>query len=298
MRHVVERHWPALLVTAACLGIALSVIASPPLVAAGAGAVVAVGAAFVLEGYARLAALAAVVAVLGLAWGSLRMDALRHSVLAAKVGESGVARMVTVAPARSSPFSTRVIATTRSFRHEPVRERVLLVLPVGRSPPRGAVLEATVRIANPRPPSDGFDEGVWLARQGIHVVLDASTWRQVGRRGGIAGLGDRLRDRVERAIGRGTTGVRRGVVLGVVLGEDENLPSDVQDDFRASGLYHLLVVDHLVLIRCRRNGRRLNDPTEQSQAAHSLHPAVAGEGEDDLARGAAPGDTALGQRSR
>jgi competence protein ComEC len=31
-------------------------------------------------------------------------------------------------------------------------------------------------------------------------------------------------------------------VLGVVLGEDEGLPSDVQDDFRASGLYHLLAV--------------------------------------------------------
>ena len=28
----------------------------------------------------------------------------------------------------------------------------------------------------------------------------------------------------------------------MVLGEDEGLPADVQDDFRASGLYHLLAV--------------------------------------------------------
>jgi hypothetical protein len=28
---------------------------------------------------------------------------------------------------------------------------VLLVLPVGRSPPRGAVIDATVRVAEPRP---------------------------------------------------------------------------------------------------------------------------------------------------
>ena len=44
------------------------------------------------------------------------------------------------------------------------------------------------------------------------------------------------------AIGRGA-GVRRGMVLGVVLGEDEGLPADVQYDFRASGLYHLLRKD-------------------------------------------------------
>ena len=33
------------------------------------------------------------------------------------------------------------------------------------------------------------------------------------------------------------------MVLGVVLGEDEGLPADVQYDFRASGLYHLLRKD-------------------------------------------------------
>ena len=88
----------------------------------------------------------------------------------------------------------------------------------------------------------GFDERAWLARQGIHVVLEAASWREVGRRGGIAGLGDRLRDRVEQAVARGTDGVRRALVLGVVLGEDEGLPADVREDFRASGLSHLLAV--------------------------------------------------------
>ena len=170
------------------------------------------------------------------------MDALRSSVLVGEVGETGAAELVTVAPARSSEWSTRVIAVTRAFRHEAIRERVLLVLPVGRSPPRGAILEASVRIAEPRPEEDGFDERAWLARQGIHVVLEASSWREVGRRGGLAGFGDALRDRIERAVTRGADGTRRGIVLGVVLGEDEGLPADVQDDFRASGLYHLLAV--------------------------------------------------------
>lgn len=242
MRRVLELHWPALLVGAACAGIALGIRVSASLALVVALALVALAVATVLDGPWRVAVLGVALAMLGLGWGSLRMDALRHSVLVAEIGRTGVAELVTLAPARSSSFSTRVIAETRQFRGESVRERVLLVLPLGRSPPRGAVLRATVRVAEPRPKKDGFDERAWLGRQGIHVVLDASSWQQVGRRGGILGLGDRLRDRVERAIDRGTDGVRRGIVLGVVLGEDEGLPADVQSDFRASGLYHLLAV--------------------------------------------------------
>lgn len=235
-------HWPALLVASACVGIgAANWIAVSLLVA---GLAVACGLTLVatLAGGARLVALAAVLAVLGLGWGSLRMEALGASSLVADVGEVGRAELVTVAPARRSEYAIRVLAEARSFRSERLRERVLLVLPLGRSPPRGTLLEATVRVAEPRAERNGFDERAWLARQAAHVVLHASSWREVGRRGGIGGFGDRLRERVERAVGRGTDGVRRGVVLGVVLGEDEGLPRDVQDDFRASGLYHLLAV--------------------------------------------------------
>jgi competence protein ComEC len=242
VRRALELHWPALLVVAACAGIGASIWISAPLVAVGAIVGVTLVGVILLDGFARVTALAVALVVVGLGWGSMRMDALRYSVLASEVGESGAAELITVAPARSSPWATRVIAVTREFRRRPMRERVLLVLPIGRSPPRGAILEASVRVAEPRPERDGFDERAWLARQGVHVVLEASSWRQVGRRGGIAGLGDRLRDRVELAVGRGATGVRRSIVLGVVLGEDEGLPADVQDDFRASGLYHLLAV--------------------------------------------------------
>ncbi len=242
MRSALALHWPALLVGAACLGLASSIWVAIPFGAVLVLAVIACAGVLLTRGVVRVVALAAALAVLGLSWGSLRMDALRASVLADEVGATGVAELVTVAPARSSPWWTRVIAVTRTFRHEALRERVLLVLPVGRSPPRGAILEASVRVAEPRPEEDGFDERAWLARQGIHVVLDASSWRETGRRGGIAGFGDVLRDRIERAVTRGASGARRGVVLGVVLGEDEGLPADVRDDFRASGLYHLLAV--------------------------------------------------------
>lgn len=242
LRRAVELHWPALLVVSCCIGVSGGVWlpASLELVAA-----VAVGAsllALVASGPTRVLALATALAVLGLGWGTLRMEALRQSPLTAEIGEVGAAELVTVAPARASPWAVRVVATVRRFRGQALRQRVLLLLPTGRSPPRGTVVEATVRIAEPRGERDGFDERAWLARQGIDVVAHASSWREAGRRGGLGGLGDRLRSRIERAVAHGTEGVRRGIVLGVVLGEDEGLPRRTQDDFRASGLYHLLAV--------------------------------------------------------
>jgi competence protein ComEC len=235
-------NWPALLVGAACVGLSLANWFSMSPAHAVALALIGTLAVAVLEHAARVAAIAAVLGVCGLCWGSLRLDAMQRSVLVADLGASGVARLVTTGPARPSAWAVRVPAEVRAFRERRLRERVLLTLPVGRSPPRGAILEADVRVAEPRPAQNGFDERAWLARQGIHVVLEASSWRQIGRRGGLDGLGDRLRERVEAAISRGTSGLRRAVVLGVVLGEDEGLGSGVQREFRASGLYHLLAV--------------------------------------------------------
>jgi len=242
VRRLVELQWPALLASSACAGLALSNWLSLNYVALGALALVALGGVARLDGPARVAALGAALAAAGLWWGSIRLEAMGESVLAAEVGESGSAELVVTGPARKTPWAVRVPSEVRAFRGRRLRERVLLVLPVGRSPPRGAILETVVRVAEPRPAEGGFDERAWLARQGIHVVLRGSTWRHVGSRRGIAGFGDRLRDRIENAVGRGTSGVRRALVLGVVLGEDEGLPERVRQDFRASGLAHLLAV--------------------------------------------------------
>ncbi len=131
----------------------------------------------------------------------------------------------------------------RRFAGRTMRERVLLELPAGRAPPLGAVLALRARPVAPRGPETGFDERGWLARRGVHVVLHASgTWRVVGRRGGIGGVGDRLRAAVGGALALGTTGERRALVAAVVLGADEGLDTPLRDAFKASGLYHLLAV--------------------------------------------------------
>ncbi len=242
MRRVVELHWPALLAGSACAGLALSNWVAVNLTTTVLLALLALVGVALTDGAARVVALGAVLAVAGLWWGSLRLEAMGESVLAAQIGASGSTELVVTGPARQTQWSVRVPAEVRAFQGRRLRERVLLLLPVGRSPPRGAIVETVVRVAEPRPAENGFDERAWLAHQGVHVVLRGGAWRQLGRRGGVAGLGDRLRDRIERAIGRGTAGVRRAIVLGVVLGEDEGLSADVRREFRASGLYHLLAV--------------------------------------------------------
>ena len=242
MRRVVEQHWPSLLVGSACAGLAASnIVAAEGLVLALAG-LLALAAVLVLADGARVIAVGAVLAIAGLWWGGLRLEAMGQSALVSEIDESASAELVVTGPARTTQWAVRVQAEVRRFGKTRLRERVLLLLPVGRSPPRGAILETVARVTEPREPEGGFDERAWLARQGIHAVLRGGSWRQIGTRGGIAGVGDRLRDRVERAVGRGVGGVHRALVLGVVLGEDEGLSERTRDDFRASGLYHLLAV--------------------------------------------------------
>ncbi len=242
MRRVVEQHWPSLLAGSACAGLAASNIAAPKPLVLGLVGALALAAVLLRAETGRIVAVGAVLAIAGLWWGGLRLEAMGHSALVNEIGESAPAELVVAGPARTTPWAVRMQAEVKRFGKTRLRERVLLLLPVGRSPPRGTILETVVRVREPRPADGGFDERAWLARQGIHVVLRGGAWHSVGRRGGLPGLGDRIRDRVEDAVGRGATGVRRSLVLGVVLGEDEGLPERVRDDFRASGLYHLLAV--------------------------------------------------------
>jgi competence protein ComEC len=237
---IVERGWPTLLVLAACIGIALAnAVRAPTIVVA--LVVIATSVAALAVG-ARLPACVLALVLVGWWWGSVRLDALDRSVLAPELGRSGLATAVVTGPVRKTPFALRVPAEVREFDSRTLRERVLLELPVGRSPPQGAILVLRATIAAPRGPEDGFDERGWLARRGVHVVLHGSDWRIVGRRGGIGGVSDRLRAHVARAIAPGLSGERRAVLAGIVLGEDEGLADELRANFKASGLYHLLAV--------------------------------------------------------
>src|SRR5262249_32295997 len=140
------------------------------------------------------------------------------------------------------PYDIRVQGRARRFAGVPLDERVQLELPLGRAPPQGAVLEVLAVVERPRGPEHGFDERTWLRRHGVHVVLHVDEGGHPGRRGGPGGIADRLRRRLSTMIAPGLAGERRAVLEGIVLGDDEALTDDLRQDFRASGLYHLLAV--------------------------------------------------------
>ena len=233
---------PHALVAALCVGIAAANaarLASPALAAV---AVVLVLGAALLDGGPRVALLAAALASAGWWWGSVRLGALDRSFLEPRIGTAERALVEVTAPPRRSRFRLRAQARVLHFGPLDVSESVLLELPPGRAPPQGARLSLIATVQPPHGPEHGFDERAWLRRKGIHVVLHADRWRLVGRRGGLGGLADRLRLRVERPLERGTTGERRAVLEGIVLGDDQAVPKGLRDRFRASGLYHLLAV--------------------------------------------------------
>ena len=88
-----------------------------------------------------------------------------------------------------------------------------------------------------------FDWPGYLRRQGIGFELELSGIEATGhRRGGIAGAVDSARRRAEDAIERGLPPDKAALMRGMVLGQDEAIDPLTRDDWRDSGLAHLLAV--------------------------------------------------------
>jgi len=190
----------------------------------------------------RVCAVGLALGFVGWCWGSARLDVVDRSPLSVHIGEAGRMAVVVTGPARNGRFQVRVSGSMLSFDGLAIREPVLLELPRGRAPPQGAVLEGVGQLAVPHGPKRGFDERTWLRRHGVHVLARISSWRVVGRRGGLGRMADDVRRRLRDSVALGLRGERAAVLEGVVLGEDTGLSDGLRQRFRASGLYHLLAV--------------------------------------------------------
>jgi competence protein ComEC len=237
------RHRSRLLASSLCLGLAAANLARVQTVLALALAATLLGGIGTASRRRRpLGLIAVALALAGWWWGSARLDALDHSQLSPRLETAGRVRATITGTARRGKYDVRAPAVVTRFAGRALSEPVQLKLPLGRAPPQGAILEALVRVTEPRGPENGFDERTWLRRHGVHVVLVVDDWRIVGRRGGLGGVADGLRRQLQRSVARGLTGYRAAVVEGVVLGEDSGLSDELRRRFRASGLYHLLAV--------------------------------------------------------
>jgi competence protein ComEC len=89
-------------------------------------------------------------------------------------------------------------------------------------------------------PGDAFDFPGFLRSRGIGREVRVESLRVIGRRGGIAGIVDSMRRRAESGITANLSADLGALARGMVLGEDGDIPETTRDDFRRSGLAHLL----------------------------------------------------------
>ena len=108
----------------------------------------------------------------------------------------------------------------------------------------GTELEIT-GFAHPVDPQPGaeVDWAAHLERQGIAGEVEVEAVSSTGAgRAGLVGAIDRARVRAEDALAAGVSEPNAALIRGMVLGQDEAIDPLVRDDFRASGLAHILAV--------------------------------------------------------
>jgi competence protein ComEC len=182
--------------------------------------------------YAWLALLALAASACGLAVGALRLAAIDRGAFQGPIGQPATARGFVTAVPRRAQGLVRVRIQTADGRlaveaSEPVED-----LPIGHE------VVAAGELRDPAPWEAGY-----LARHGISQVLAARRLRLTGqRRGGPAALIDGIRERAESALGSGTPQAEAALLRGFVLGEDDRIEETTVEEFKRSGLAHLLAV--------------------------------------------------------
>ena len=212
----------------------LAALVAGLLVAPRSPALLAVAVALVLlaaqPGALALGMIAALLA--GAALADLRLAAIERSNLV--VPAQITARATLLEHPRKRAFGTRVAAAR-------VRgERVLIKVPARvRWPAAAAVPGAIVAVQGRLAALVRQDEHE--RRRGTHAILRAETIRATGaHRGGLLGGLDGVRARTERALTGGIPAEQGALARGMVLGQDGALTEDVREDFRATGLAHLV----------------------------------------------------------
>ena len=214
-------------------------LAAPALAASGAAgrALVVLALLVLLQRAHRLPGLTALVAVgcvlAGAAWSAHGLAVRAADPLAALVGHVQNARLVITGQPRPGPYGSSAIA---QLAGHPVELRARGALQ------QGAIVAVSGSLA-PVPRSTGaFDRRTWLAHQGVHETLAARSISALGMRAGLQGALDRLRRSARAALAAGGSDQSMQIATGVALGGTAQLDDDTLEDFRASGLAHLLAV--------------------------------------------------------
>jgi competence protein ComEC len=230
VRETVARHPRHLVLGALVAGLLLGPIWP-------AGAVLAALVALAIAG-PRLAGVLAVAAVLaGAAGADARLAALDGGPLRALDGRALTASAVLLEPVRERPTGAR--AGRIRLLGGPADGAIAAArVPAGTGWPRaevGEILVISGRVV-PLSPAEAYQRP-----RGARMALEVDGARPTGRRrAGVAGALDGVRRRAERALETGAPPAQAAVLRGMVLGQDEAIGAPVREEFRRSGLAHLL----------------------------------------------------------
>jgi competence protein ComEC len=182
---------------------------------------------------AWVACLVALGALAGLGAGGSRLAAIDGGALAGPAGERvRVTGWVAGVPRRSFG-EVRVLLDTPAGRLVAIAPEPVGELEVGRRVGAEGSLE---------PPDDPFLRSE-LERVGAALALRTDEIVPLtGARSGVTGALDRVRSRAEAALGAGMDDGEEALARGFVLGQDDLIDAGVRDEFKRSGLSHLLAV--------------------------------------------------------
>jgi competence protein ComEC len=245
----VKPDWRFAALAGAGAGLALAPVAmaNPPARALGILPIVVIALAALRAGrdegaarWAWLGVVALVAALAGLLLGGARLHAIDAGALHAHAGQRGrIDGFLTGVPRRSRGEVDLQVETPEGpvlvVAPEPVAD-----LPVGSEVAAEGAFEA------PEPWQAGY-----LRRRGIAMTFQTERIEpRPGRRGGVSGWIDGIRERAERALGRGMPSKEAALARGFVLGEDDRIDQRTRDDFQRSNLTHLLAVsgENVVLL--------------------------------------------------
>ena len=180
---------------------------------------------------------------------SWRGSAGRAGLPAARVRDARVERLRVdlLSPPRPNPFgASAAVGVAAGPLHG---TRLLMRVARWTRLPRGVQVGAELAVdghVRPLRPDGGAGQSGFaeqLGRAGIAGELLLERARATGRRrGGVAGALDRMRARAERGVRAGLPARDAALARGMVLGQDERIDETTRQDWRDSGLSHLLAV--------------------------------------------------------
>jgi competence protein ComEC len=181
---------------------------------------------------AWIAAVTAAAALTGLGVGAARLGAIDAGAASGEPGSTVVVEGFVLAPPKRSAGELRALVRAPEGR--------LLLVTDGAHPELSTGTEIRARGVLAEP-------GEWrageLRRLGAELELRAERLTVLdGRRSGLTGAVDRARARAERGLSAGLNAQQSALARGFVLGQDDRVDPRVREQFKRSGLAHLLAV--------------------------------------------------------